>query len=291
MSFGLFNPGKHLIVNVLHFAVQSRDAFGCAVQLLIKRFRYGGGFLVAQLVFQTGPEIHGNGADLHLYRQQFLARAQENRNFNDYMQASIAVGFGFFDIITHADDPEIIMLLTLDTPDRNTGTYPSGGNMVAPTASAVMSEILPYLGYAPDYSAEEMAAADTTVPNCVGLSKKEAVAKLEKSGFAYKLVGDGDKVTDQTPVGNAIVPNNATVILYMGAEKSQELCKVPIVVGMTAAKANQALTNAGLIMRVTGVTDAGSGNVYAISQDVNAGDMVEAGTVVTVRFGDNSSLD
>ena len=190
-----------------------------------------------------------------------------------------------------ADDPEIIMLLTLDTPDRNTGTYPSGGNMVAPTASAVMSEILPYLGYAPDYSAEEMAAADTTVPNCVGLSKKEAVAKLEKSGFAYKLVGDGDKVTDQTPVGNAIVPNNATVILYMGAEKSQELCKVPIVVGMTAAKANQALTNAGLIMRVTGVTDAGSGNVYAISQDVDAGEMVAAGTVVTVRFSDSSVLD
>ena len=190
-----------------------------------------------------------------------------------------------------ADDPEIIMLLALDTPDRNTGTYPSGGNMVAPTASAVMSEILPYLGYAPDYSAEEMAAADTTVPNCVGLTKKEAVSKLEKSGFAYKIVGDGETVTDQTPAGNAIVPNNATVILYLGTEKSQEPCKVPIVVGMTAAKANQALTNAGLIMRVTGVTDAGSGNVYAISQDVPAGDLVPAGTVVTVRFSDNSVLD
>ena len=203
-------------------------------------------------------------------------------------QGDIVVSFMCF---APADDPEIIMLLTLDTPDRNTGTYPSGGNMVAPTASAVMSEILPYLGYAPDYSAEEMAAADTTVPNCVGLAKKEAVSKLEKGGFAYKIVGDGEKVTDQTPAGNAIVPNNATVILYMGAEKSQEPCKVPIVVGMTAAKANQALTNAGLIMRVTGVTDAGSGNVYAISQDVAAGDLVPAGTVVTVRFSDNSALD
>ena len=66
---------------------------------------------------------------------------------------------------------------------------------------------------------------------------------------------------------------------------------MPIVVGMTAAKANQALTNAGLIMRVTGVTDADSGNVYAISQDVPAGDLVPAGTVVTVRFSDNSVLD
>jgi beta-lactam-binding protein with PASTA domain len=105
--------------------------------------------------------------------------------------------------------------------------------------------------------------------------------------------GDNDikSSVNQTPVGNAIVPNNATVILYLGAEKSQEPCKVPIVIGMTAAKANQALTNAGLIMRVTGVTDAGSGNVYATSQDVAAGDLVPAGTVVTVRFSDNSSLD
>ena len=206
----------------------------------------------------------------------------------DNPKGDIVVSFMCF---APADDPEIIMLLTLDTPDRNTGTYPSGGNMVAPAASAIMSEILPYLGYAPDYSADEMAAADATVPNCVGMKKKEAVSRLEKSGFAYKVVGEGDVVTDQTPVGNAIVPNNATVILYLGAEKSQEPCKVPIVIGMTAAKANQALTNAGLIMRVTGVTDAGSGNVYATSQDVAAGDLVPAGTVVTVRFSDNSSLD
>jgi len=190
-----------------------------------------------------------------------------------------------------ADDPEIIMLLTMDTPDRNTGTYPSGGNMVAPTASAIMSEILPYLGISPNYTADELASADTTVPNCVDLTLAEAAARLKKSGFTYKTVGDGETVTDQTPVGGSIVPNNATIILYMGAEKSQETCTVPIVVGMTAAQANQALTNAGLIMRVTGATTSGAGNVYAITQDVEAGTAVEAGTVVTVQFGDNTSLD
>ena len=207
---------------------------------------------------------------------------------DDNPKGDIVVSFMCF---APADDPEIIMLLTLDTPDRNTGTYPSGGNMVAPTASAIMSEILPYLGYAPNYSADELVSADAAVPNCVGLSLKEAKTVLEKNGFAYKLVGEGDKVTDQTPGGNAIIPNNATVILYLGEEKSADLCKVPFVVGMTAAKANQAITNAGLIMRVTGVTDSGSGNVYATFQDVDAGTQVEAGTVVTVRFSDSSVLD
>ena len=51
-----------------------------------------------------------------------------------------------------ADDPQIIMLLTMDTPSRNTGTYVSGGNMVAPTASQIMGEILPDLGIEPEYT-------------------------------------------------------------------------------------------------------------------------------------------
>ena len=190
-----------------------------------------------------------------------------------------------------ADDPQVIMLITMDTPSRTTGTYVSGGNMVAPTASQVMGEILPYLGIEPDYTADQLVGADATVPNVVGKTAEEAKAKLESVGFAYKTVGSGDTVTDQTPAGGAIIPNNATVILYLGAEKSSELCTVPNVVGRTASEANQALTNAGLIMKVTGATSTSSGNVHAISQSVPEGTQVEAGSVITVRFGDSSVLD
>ena len=190
-----------------------------------------------------------------------------------------------------ADDPQVIMLITMDTPSRTTGTYVSGGNMVAPTASQVMGEILPYLGIEPDYTADQLVGADATVPNVVGKTAEEAKAKLESVGFAYKTVGDGDTVTDQTPAGGAIIPNNATVILYLGAEKSSELCTVPDLVGRTASEANQLLTNAGLIMKVTGATSTSSGNVHAISQSVPEGTQVEAGSVITVRFGDSSVLD
>ena len=188
-----------------------------------------------------------------------------------------------------ADDPQIIMLLTMDTPSRTTGTYPSGGNMVAPTASQIMSEILPYLGIEPDYTEEGLETADATVPNVVGQTVEKAKEKLSNAGFSCRTVGDGDTVTDQTPVGGAIVPNNATIILYLGEEKPTDLCTVPNVVGMTAAKANEALTNAGLIMKVTGTTNASSGNVHALSQSVSAGTELEAGSVVTVRFGSQSS--
>ena len=190
-----------------------------------------------------------------------------------------------------ADDPQYIMLLTMDTPSRNTGVYVSGGNMVAPTASQTMSEILPHLGIEPDYSAEELVGADAAVPNVVGMSAADAKAKMDSAGFAYRTVGNGETVTDQTPAGGAIVPNNATIVLYLGEEKPDTLCTVPNVVGKTASEANRMLTNAGLIMKVAGATSSSSGNVYAISQSQAAGTQLAAGEVVTVQFGDSSVLD
>ena len=182
-----------------------------------------------------------------------------------------------------ADDPQIIMLITMDTPSRTTGTYVSGGNMVAPTASSIMSNILPYLGIAPEYTEEEIGYADATVPYVVGMTEEEAAAKLASYGFEnYRTVGDGATVTDQTPLGGAIVPANAEIILYMGAEKSTELCTVPNVIGMSASNANKALTNAGLIIKTTG---ASTSDARVITQSLEAGAQVAAGTVVTVQMG------
>lgn len=184
-----------------------------------------------------------------------------------------------------ADDPEVIMLITMDTPSRNTGVYVSGGNMVAPTASSVMGEILPYVGVDPDYTAEQMVGADVTVPNVVGQTAEAARERITNLGFACRTVGEGATVTDQTPLGGAIIPGSASVILYLGEEKPDTPCTVPQVVGLTAAQANTALTNAGLILRVSGAISVSSGNVYALNQSVSPGAEVPAGTVVTVQLG------
>ena len=206
----------------------------------------------------------------------------------DKVGGNVIVSFVCF---APADDPQVMMLLTLDEPNKWTGTYVSGGNMVAPVASSVMSEILPYLGIEPSYTAEELVGADKTVPNVIGLGKDAAVERLAASGFTCRTVGDGDTVTDQTPVGGAIVPNSAEIILYLGAEKSTDKCIVPNVVGDSAATANQKIVNAGLIMGVSGATNASSSTVRAISQSIAAGTEVEAGTVVRVQFSDSSVRD
>ena len=174
----------------------------------------------------------------------------------DQIDGSVTVSFT---CCAPADDPQIMMLLTL--------------------------------GIEPTYSADELVGADHTVPNVVGLKRDEAAAKLKEEGFSCRTVGDGETVTDQTPLGGAIVPNNAEIILYLGAEKSTELCIVPNVVGDSAAAANRKLTDAGLIMSVSGATGGSSASVRAISQSEMPGTEVAAGTVVRVQFSDSSVTD
>lgn len=190
-----------------------------------------------------------------------------------------------------ADDPQVIMLITMDTPSRATGTYVSGGNMVAPTASTVMAEILPYLGVEPSYSAEELLGMDTTVPNVIGMSVEEAKAKLKDRALSYKIVGDGETITDQTPAGGAIIPGKSSVILYVGEEKSTDKCVVPHLIGKTPSEANTTATAAGLLIRFSGTTGSESSSVRVLSQSIDEGTEVEAGTVVTVQLGDTSVTD
>ena len=190
-----------------------------------------------------------------------------------------------------ADDPQVIMLLTMDTPSRYTGTYVSGGNMAAPIASSIMSEVLPYLGVEPSYSAEELLGMDTTVPNVIGMSVEEAKSKLSERGLACKLHGDGQTITDQTPAGGAIIPGKSAVILYAGTDKSTAKCKVPYLIGKTPSEANTAATGAGLFIRFSGATASESSAVRVLSQTIEAGTEVEAGTVITVQLGDTSVTD
>ena len=190
-----------------------------------------------------------------------------------------------------ADDPQIMMLITMDTPSRSTGTYVSGGNMVAPYASHIMEEILPYLGIEPSYSAAELMGVDTTVPNVIGMSVQEAEDRLKARGCTCKVEGDGETITDQTPVGGAIIPGKSTVVLYAGVDKPDKMCTVPSLVGRTASEANTAATNAGLLLRFTGTTSSESNTVLVFSQDLEAGTEVPAGTVITVRLGDTTVRD
>ena len=191
-----------------------------------------------------------------------------------------------------ADDPQVVVLVALDSPKRNSpgsnytasGTYISGGNMAAPIAGQLIAEILDYMGYEKQYTSDELSGADAAVPSLAEYDLDSAAEKLEKAGFAYRTVGEGSTVTGQLPAGGLSIPGGSTVVLYMGEEVPEDQVEVPNVVGMTPAKVKETLESLGLFVRITGVVNDYESDITASSQTIEAGTKVERGTVVEVHF-------
>lgn len=189
------------------------------------------------------------------------------------------------------NDPEIAILVILDTPR---GVYYEGSQLAAPVAGKVFAEILPYLGFEPTYSADELIGAETTMPSLIG-GTAESVRSLLSSNRNYssmtlKTVGDGKTVTDQIPAEGSKIPNNSTIIVYMGGKADTSEVTMPKVIGMTPEAANKTLANAGLYMKASGAVDKKSTAVGATKQQYPEGTKLRRGTVVNVEFYDVDSV-
>ncbi len=197
---------------------------------------------------------------------------------DDYMVSFIGVA--------PMEDPQVAVLVILDSPDPTSGIYISGGGMVAPTVGNILADILPYLGV------EESGGSRTsnvTVPNVRSASVSEAAAQLEDAGFSVKVLGGGDVVTDQAPVGNIKIAAGSTVILYAGESKPDSSVTVPDMTGKTFVAAKQYFEAFGLFIRTAGVAPTGSNTIVVRRQSVAAGETVPYGTVVEVGLIDNDT--
>ena len=135
-----------------------------------------------------------------------------------------------------ADDPQIAVLVFLDTPSTKTGIYISGGQMAAPVVGAMMADILPYLGVRAEQNAADDSARDVMMPQTVGKSLDEAGALLKKAGLRFRTIGEGETVTAQIPAALWQIARDTETILYLGAEISSEKEIVPNLAGMRKKK-------------------------------------------------------
>ena len=193
---------------------------------------------------------------------------------------------GSFLGVAPADDPEIAMLFLLDEPK---GDNYYGSLVSAPSSGRILSEILPYLGYEPQYTEEEMKSMAKNVDNVVGDKITTAQNKLISQGFSVKIVGSGDKVISQMPEAGNKIYENGVVILYTDGEKPTK-AKVPSFDGMTVSKVNEMATNAGFNISFEG-SSLSSGGVVAYSQSIDAGTSVPIGTTIKVYFRDDTTVD
>ncbi len=180
-----------------------------------------------------------------------------------------------------ADDPEIVCLVILDQPPVGSTYY--GGLIAAPVVKNILEESLQYLGVEPEYTQEELAMIDITVPDVTGLSRKEAEAELKKVGVNITFRGQGDVVLDQVPKPYSKLAKNSKVVAYTEGEEIQKSVTIPDVVGCSASEANKGITNAGLNVRIKGLSNV-TGIAICSSQSPAAGTVVEPGTIVTLDF-------
>ena len=185
------------------------------------------------------------------------------------------------------DDPQIVVLVALDTPSRETGFYISGGQMGAPTVREVLSDVLPYLGILPDSGAD---GASVPVPDLRGMSRQDAEKTLAETGFTARELGQEDAVTEQVPAPGTQIPGGSEILLYYGQMHPEERLPVPDVVGMDAEEANRMLIQHGFYIKIVGAVGNDS-TIAAIGQRPAAGEEAQRGTVVEVEFSDLSARD
>ena len=187
--------------------------------------------------------------------------------------------------IAPIDNPEIAVFVMLDEP--TSGRY-YGGAISAPVGSKIMADILPYLGFEPKYSAEELKELSVNVPDVTGQTTRTATAKIDSIGLAYKVVGSGTKIKKQLPLAGEKVHKGGTVILYTDNSSNQTVV-VPDLTGLTATQANEVSAKAGVNIEFSGNTFATG--IKSYSQSVKQGTKVPAGQVITVYFREEASAD
>ncbi len=184
------------------------------------------------------------------------------------------------------EKPEIAVFVMLDEPK---GEKYYGGAISAPVNSKIMADILPYLGFEPSYTEEQLQKLAITVPDTVGSAIADAKGKITNQKLEYKVVGNGEKVVRQLPAAGSKVISGGVVILY--TEDGAEVTKatVPNFKGLSATDVNAAAARAGVNVEFSGNTS--TGGLKAYKQSVEAGKEVDAGTVITVYFSDDNVVD
>ncbi len=226
----------------------------------------------------NGGESTGANAYVAGYRIAGKTATSEKigQGSNDYIVSFVG--------IAPADDPQIAVLVILDTPDPKTGIYISGGIMAAPAVGKIFADVLPYIGVEPVYSEKELATINATVPYVKNMSVDEASKHLKDRGFDVRVVGSGASVTDQIPAANITVIKGTQVIIYAGDAKPSSMVSVPNLYRKTYSQAKSALEAAGLYMRTSGVAASSSSTIVVSSQSVSSGSSVPLGTVVEVTL-------
>lgn len=170
------------------------------------------------------------------------------------------------------------MLIICDEPNIDLG----GGAICAPIAATVIEESMAELGIEPVYTDEEKEELSISTPSVIGKNTSDAQNTLKNASLEVKVIGNGDKVLNQSPAAGSTVPSGGTVVIYTDDSEKQTVT-VPDFYGLTVAQANRLAASNNLNLEISG-NSANDALVVAYKQSEDKGKEVEIGTVITVSF-------
>ena len=238
-------------------------------------------------VVKSGTGKNAYVAGYRIAGKTGTSQKRDPNNPSQYAQGKYVVSFM---ALAPADDPQIALLVLLDEPMAGPPNLRSGGNMAAPLAGRMLADIMPYLNIEPKYTDAELKNVEITVPPLSGLPLADAEKLLGAQNLKYRIMGEGDTVTQQVPATGARVPGTAEIVLYLGEKVELPTVTVPDLSGMSKSKANSELNKIGLYMRASGAT-AADAEVKVYEQDIPPETEVPVGSVVSVEFRDMSLPD
>lgn len=188
---------------------------------------------------------------------------------------------------TPVEDPEIILLVLADMPNADIGYY--GSVVAVPTARHIFEDVLPYLGYYPQYTDEEVEELDIKIPLLEG-SISNAKTTLEGLGVNYEIIGNGIEVVAQSPQTGSSVAKGGCVYLYTEKGNTVEYTTVPDLQYVSPEVANESITYCQLNYVAKGASVKRS-NAVVNSQSIPAGTKVPIGTTIELEFIVNANQD
>ncbi len=198
---------------------------------------------------------------------------------------NVVASFGGF---APADDPQIAVLVLIDEPQC---AVRYGGTIAAPVAKKILQDALPYLGIEPHYTQSELADLNRSTPAVEGMDLATAEAMVQNEGLTVRVQGEGSTVVKQVPEAGQPIPAEGTVVLYTDQlSYESELTTVPDFTGYTVSGASELAAMYDLNLQLSG-TDLEDGGALASTQSIAAGTQVPLGTIITVEFIYQDSIE
>ena len=172
-------------------------------------------------------------------------------------------------------------------PNKEIGYY--GSQVAVSTARDILTDVLPYLGFYPEYTDDEIENLDVKIPLLEGstLRREKTLAGL---GINAEVIGSGTSVIAQSPVTGSKIAKDGTVYLYTEASHIVDYTEVPDLTGLTPSMVNDNVSYRQLNYVAKGASVRRDGAVVS-SQTPEPNKKVPVGSVIEVEFIVNSDGD